>query len=60
MLAVVDIDPYTGRAKATPLIREDETAEGALEGLREYLRPAAQYLAEYAPDGVVYCPVPER
>jgi hypothetical protein len=60
VLALVDIDLSTGYAHATPVIREDETAEGALEGLREYLMPAARWLAEYAPGGVVYCPVPER
>lgn len=59
MLALVDIDFYTGRAQATPVVRDDEVAEGALDGLRDYLRPAAQYLAEYAPGGVVYCVVPD-
>jgi len=60
MLALVDIDLTTGRARASPLVREDETAEGALDGLGHYLMPAARWLAATNPGGVVCCPVPER
>lgn len=60
MLALVDIDLHTGHANATPVIREDETAEGALEGLGQYLIPAARFLALHDPGGVFYCAVPKR
>ena len=60
MLAIVDIDLSTGRAQATPLIREDETAEGALDHLHDWLMPAARWLACTNPGGIVYCAVPER